>query len=386
MPQIITSNKNILIIAGDPSGDLHGANLIKQLKKIDPSLSISAIGGVRMQAVSNHLIYNLVSHGTIGFLQSFKSLTLLVKLLGIIRRYLEERKPLCVIAIDFFGFNQQVLGLCKHRNVPVYYYIPPQVWASRPGRAKTISSLAKEIFAIFPFEVEIYKKYNANVTFFGHPLLDIIPDVNTESKNEKKQEDLWKIGLLPGSRKVEIERHLPIFLNSFYEIKSIYKNAKGYIFAVPEFSDNEIYNIISTIKPQSESEIEIIRENDYKKRSEMDLLLTCSGTATLENALLGIPMIVAYKMSRINYEIAKRLIRIPYISLVNILLKKMLIKEFIQDKANAKLITQEAFSIMNNPKKYSSISKELLSIRKLLGEKPVAEKIATKILSDFNII
>lgn len=384
MPQIITTNKNILVIAGDPSGDMHGANLIKELKRLDNSLSISAIGGVRMQAVANHLIYNLVSHGAIGFLQSFKSITLWVKLIGIIRRYLEERKPLCVIAIDFFGFNQQVLGLCKHRNIPVYYYIPPQVWASRPNRAKTVSALSKEIFTIFPFEPEIYKKYNARVSFFGHPLLDVIPIPEQPKKIKENQN--WKIGILPGSRKTEIERHLPVFINVFYEIKSVYKNAKGYIFAVPEFSDSKIYDIISSTQPQCESEIEIVRESDYKIRSQMDFCLTCSGTATLENALLGIPMVVAYKMPKINYEIAKRIIKIPYISLVNILLKKMLVKEFIQDKANPKLISQEVFSILNNPQRYNSMSNELLSIKNMLGEKGVAEKIAKKILKDFNII
>ncbi|PIS47854.1 MAG: lipid-A-disaccharide synthase [Elusimicrobia bacterium CG08_land_8_20_14_0_20_51_18] len=386
MPHIMTSNKNILVVAGDASADMHGSSLIKELKKIDPELSISSIGGVRMQAVSNHLIYNLVSHGAIGFSQTFKSMTLWVKLIQIIRRYLEERKPLCVIAIDFYGFNHQVLGLCKHRNIPVYYYIPPQVWASRPGRAKTISALAKEIFAIFPFEPEIYKKHKGNVSFFGHPLLDIIPEVKKESREQKDQNHEWKIGILPGSRKTEIARHLPVFLDSFYEIKSVYKNARAYVFAVPEFSDKRIYDIISSVKPQSESEIEIIREFDYKRRAEMDFCFTCSGTATLENALLGIPMVVAYKMPRLNYEIARRIVKIPYISLVNILLKKPVVREFIQAKADSKHITQEAFSIMNNPHKYASLSRELLSVKKLLGEKPVAGKIAAKILGDFNLI
>ena len=386
MPEIIKTNKNILVIAGDVSADVHGANLIKELKNIDPELSISSIGGQRMGAMSNHLIYDLVSHGTIGFLQTFKSLKLWIKLIALVRRYIEEKKPLCVIAIDFYGFNHQVLGLCKHRSIPVFYYIPPQVWASRPNRAKTISQLSKEIFAIFPFEVEIYKKLNANISFFGHPLLDIIPESQPKKIDIELKDKIWKIGILPGSRKAEIERHIPIFIDCFSEIKSVFKNSKAYLFAVNEFSDKDLLDFISSYKPNFENEINIVRETDYLQRKEMDICLTCSGTATLENALLGIPMIVSYKMPEFNYQIAKRIVKIPYISLVNILLKKPLVKEFIQEKAQSKIITQEIFSLMNNPKKYESMSKELISIKKMLGEKPVNQKIAQKILSSLRNI
>ncbi|GAB4033911.1 MAG: lipid-A-disaccharide synthase [Elusimicrobiota bacterium] len=381
MPELIKTNKNILVVAGDASADMHGSNLIKELRKLDPDLVISSIGGVRMKAVSNHLIYDLVSHGAIGFLQSFKSVTLWVKLIKLIRRFLEEKKPLCVIVIDFYGFNHQVLGLCKHRNIPVYYYIPPQVWASRPGRAKTVAELSREIFAIFPFESEIYSKHKGRVSFFGHPLLDIIPQAQPKMPGKIDENSEIKIGILPGSRKSEIERHLPLFTECFSIIKSVYKKASAFIFAVPEISDKRIYDMVAQAGGEISSFVEIVRESDYRKRSEMDFCLTCSGTATLENALLGLPMIVAYRMPEINYQIARRIIKVPYISLANIMLKKPLIKEFVQKKADARLISQEVFSILNNPQKYHAVSKELLSVRKMLGEKPVAEKIAEKILS-----
>jgi len=386
MAELIKTNKNVLIVAGDASADMHGANLIKELKKIDPELIISSIGGVRMKAVSNHLIYDLVSHGAIGFLQSFKSITLWVKLIKLIRRFLEEKKPLCVIAIDFYGFNHQVLGLCKHRNIPVYYYIPPQVWASRPGRAKAVAELSKEIFAIFPFEPAIYEKYKGKVSFFGHPLLDIIPEIQPKSFGKLEENSQVKIGILPGSRKTEIERHLPLFIESFSIIKSVYKNSRAYIFAVPEISDKKLYDLVSQADGEGVTSVEIIREGDYRVRSQMDFCLTCSGTATLENSLLGIPMIVAYKMPEINYQIAKSIIKVPYISLANIILKKVVVKEFVQKKADAKFISQEVFSVLNNPQKYKSISSELVSIRKMLGKKPVAEKIAQKILSGLKSI
>ncbi|NLI09584.1 MAG: lipid-A-disaccharide synthase [Elusimicrobia bacterium] len=386
MPEIIKTNKNILIVAGDASADMHGASLISELKKKDPELSVYAIGGVRMKAVSNHLVYDLVSHGAIGFLQSFKSVALWVKLIKLIRRFLEEKKPLCVIAVDFYGFNHQVLGLCKHRKIPVYYYIPPQVWASRPGRAKTVAELSKEIFAIFPFEPAIYSKYGGRVSFFGHPLLDIIPPSLPKKQSDFSEAAEIKIGILPGSRKSEIERHLPLFMECFSIIKSVYKNASAKIFAVPETSDKRICDLISQAGGDLLSSCEIIRESDYKKRAESDFCLTCSGTATLENALLGIPMITAYIMPEINYQIAKRIIKVPYISLANIILKKPLIKEFVQKNAKPALMAQEVFSLLNNPQRYHAFSAELISVRKILGEAPVAEKIAEKILSGLKTV
>ncbi len=386
MPEIIKTNKNILIVAGDASADMHGANLIKELKKLDNELSVYAIGGVRMKAVSNHLVYDLVSHGAIGFLQSFKSVALWVKLIKLIRRFLEEKKPLCVIAVDFYGFNHQVLGLCKHRKIPVYYYIPPQVWASRPGRAKSVAELSKEIFAIFPFEPAIYEKHKGKVSFFGHPLLDIIEARQPKGNSAFNEDSQIRIGILPGSRKGEIERHLPLFMECFSIIKSVYKKAKADIFAVPEISDKRICDLVSQVDGALMSDSEIIRESDYRRRAEADFCLTCSGTATLENALLGVPMITAYTMPEINYQIARRIIKVPYISLANIILKKPLIKEFVQKNAKPAVMAQEVFSLLNNPGRYHSFSAELISVRKLLGEPPVAEKIARRILSGLKTI
>ena len=176
MANIIPTTKNILVVAGDPSGDAHAANLITALKAKDPELSVTSIGGVRMQEVSTHFIYNLVSVGAGGFAEPFKNFFLWLKLIRLVRRHLEEKRPGCVIAVDFYGFNYQMLGLAAHRKIPAFYYISPQVWASRPGRAAKIAKLTKEIFVIFPFEEALYKKAGGNATFVGHPLLDLIPE------------------------------------------------------------------------------------------------------------------------------------------------------------------------------------------------------------------
>ncbi|MFA6435219.1 MAG: lipid-A-disaccharide synthase [Elusimicrobiales bacterium] len=393
MAKIIPTTKNILVVAGDPSGDAHAANLIKALKARDPELSVTSIGGVRMQEVSTHFIYNLVSVGAVGFAEPFKNFFLWLKLLRLVRRYLEEKRPGCVIAVDFYGFNHQILGLAAHRSIPAFYYISPQVWASRPGRAAKIARLVKEVLVIFPFEEELYKKAGADVSFVGHPLLDIVPAPRFDAAHDKPgagpagekpeppEDTAFRIGILPGSRKSEIARHLPVFVQAFYKIKSVYPNSRAYVFAVPEFPDEKLVPALETVEKYWSRDIEIVREQDYKVRSTMDFAFTCSGTATLENALMGLPMVVAYRMSRFSFAVAKRIVKIPYISLVNILLKKPLVKELMQEKVNPDALAQETLALLNNPPRMAAMRKEFLGLRNMLGNPGAAQRAAEKILN-----
>lgn len=377
MPQIVPNSKNILIVAGDVSGDVHAANLIKELKAAAPDITVTSIGGERMRAASDKFLYNLVAKGASGFVEPFKKMPLWIRLMGMIKAYITEKHPACVITVDFYGFNHQVLGIAKHRNIPAYYYVCPQVWASRQYRAKAIVRLAKKMFVIFPFEKKIYTDLGGDAVFLGNPLLDIIPAAKEKAYEGGRMKE-WKIGLLPGSRPREISKHTALFAESFKEIKRSFPNAKAYLFAVPEVSDERLYELLGG-KPQ---DIEIVRENDCSARSDMDFVITCSGTATLENALLGLPMLVVYKTSWITYQIAKMIIKVPYISLVNILSKKEIVKEFIQKDADAIGIAKEVCSIIGNEKKYNAMRESLLKIRKDLGEPGVAKRAAEMIASE----
>jgi lipid-A-disaccharide synthase len=292
---------------------------------------------------------------------------------------MEEKRPACVIAVDFYGFNYQMLGLAAHRKIPAFYYISPQVWASRPGRAAKIAKLTKELFVIFPFEEALYKKAGGNAVFVGHPLLDLIPE--PVERTIPPADGAWNIGILPGSRKAEISRHLPIFLKAFYRIKETHPKAKAFVFAVPEFSDEHLVPELERVEKYWSKDVEIVREHDYKQRAQLDFAFTCSGTATLENALLGVPMAVAYKMSRFTWEIAKRVANTPYVSLVNILLKRPAVKELLQEKATEDLLAQEAFSFLNNPTRMRASRKELTGLRAMLGNRGAAERAADRILT-----
>lgn len=382
MAQIIPATKNILIVAGDPSGDLHGANLIKELKELDPELNIACLGGERMRKVSDRFIYNLAGLGVGGFAAPLSKFFLWLRLISLIRTYMEEKNPACLITIDFYGFNHQILGLARHRNIPAYYYISPQVWASRAGRAAKLARLVKKMILIFPFEEKIYKEAGAECEYVGHPILDILPEPVAPAEKRGGMNYPWKVGLMPGSRMQEIERHMPVFWQSFLKIKEAYPQSRAYIFAAKEISDADLIRLCAQGAPQENPhDVEIVREDDYYLRSRMDAVITCSGTATLENGLLGLPLAVVYKMPEFTYQIARRIIKVPYISLVNIVAGRGIVKEHIQRAATPDAIAGSIMQLFQNPDKLNAMRADLLALRAKLGDKGATRRAAEIILN-----
>ena len=378
MPQIVQNSKNILVTAGDVSGDVHAANLIKAIKDYAPDITITSMGGERMKAASDKFLINLVSKGASGFVEPFKKIPLWMRILDMVKHYMSAVQPACVITVDFYGLNHQILGIAKHRNIPAYYYVCPQVWASRRYRAKTIVRLAKKMFVIFPFEKKIYTDLGGDAVFLGNPLLDTIPEPRPKEYDGNRMKE-WKIGFLPGSRPSEIAKHTKLFWDAFTEIRRTYPNAKANLFAVAEVDDGVFAKLLGGEIPPG---LTIVRETDFSARADMDFVLTCSGTATLENALMGLPMLVVYKTSWLTYKIAKLIIKVPYISLVNILSKAAIVKEFIQKDANAPTIAKEVCSVLGNEKKYNTMRAKLLRLRGELGEPCVAKRAAKMIVDE----
>ena len=373
----ITDSKRIFFSAGDVSGDVHATNLMKEFKKLAPQIRLDCIGGQRMKAQSDNFLCDMVAKGTTGFVEPLKKIFMWLDLLNMIKEYFDKEKPSCVILTDYFGFNSHIMKAAYKRKIPVYYYVCPQVWASRRYRAKKIVKMAKKMFVIYPFEKKIYTSLGGDAMFLGNPLLDNIPEpLEKEFKEDKSAE--FKIGMMPGSRPAEIEKHTKMFWQAFLEIKKTFPKAKAYMFAVPEVSDE---TLLEHIGGKNEDFI-IIREQDYKVRSTMDFVITCSGTATLENALLGLPMVVVYKLSWITYWIARMIIQVPYISLVNLLRRQEVVKELIQKDASAQQIAKETCSVLVSPKRFTIMRKNMLDIREMLGMPGVAQRTAEVILGD----
>lgn len=381
MPTITPLAKNILIVAGDISGDLHACSLMRELKQADPSVCLTAIGGKKMQQEADHFLFDLASKGASGFIEPLKQMPLWMNLMKQIRQYMETQNPCAVIVVDFYGFNHQVLNMAAHRGIPAYYYVTPQVWASRQYRAKQLAQLTKKMFVIYPFEPAFHQKYGGNAVFLGNPLLDIMPQPlpYQETPIADAKNKAWKLGILPGSRSGEITRLAPVFYQAFKQVVKEFPNTHAYLFALPDADEKYLLSLLAEAPHPN---FHIVKDKNYELRSQMDFLLACSGTATLENALLGVPMVVAYKLSWITYQIAKAVIKVKYISLVNLLANKPVVKELIQADANAQALAAETMAMFQNPSKLTAQREELLKLRASLGEKGVAARTAREILAD----
>ncbi len=375
-------SKNVLIIAGEASGDLHAASLIRELKTAAPTLKITAIGGSLMQKESDEFLFDLAAHGATGFIEPLKKMPLWFKLAKEIGSYMDNQNPAAIITVDFYGFNHQVLKMAHRRGIPAYYYVTPQVWASRQYRAKNLARLTKKMFVIYPFEPDFHKNFGGNAVFLGNPLLDIMPQPHGQAQNLSADKNRsWKLGLLPGSRMGEISRLTPEFYQAFKQVLKEFPNTQAYLFILPNRDEKTILDLLGE-KPHPN--FHIVKDKNYEQRSQMDFLLACSGTATLENALLGVPMVVAYKMFWPTYQIAKMVIKVKHISLVNILSGKEVVKELIQENATADTLAAETLDMFRHPDKLAAQRDELLKLRASLGEPGVAKRAAQEILADIN--
>jgi lipid-A-disaccharide synthase len=353
----------IFISAGDISGDIHAGNLVKSIKKINPENEIFAIGGNQLKKQADYFIEDIVNLGAFGFLP-IKQIYFLKKVFKKIEKYLIENKITKVVLVDYYGFNINIAKLAHGLNIPVYYYVCPQVWASRMGRIKKIAKYVKMVFPILPFEKEIYEKENIKVVFEGNPLIDIVPD----PIHEKMSGNKIKIGLFAGSRKSVMKRHLPIIIEIVKKLREKI-DAEFNIFSLDKL-DFDMPDFIS-----------VIYGNDFAKRNEMDIMISPSGTVSLENALMGIPMVIMYKMSWLNAIIARCLVKVKYVTMVNIFENKEIVPEYIQEDVKVEKIVDGVINQLK-PEIYNKTRQELLKFRQILGVNGVSDRVAQNILGD----
>ncbi len=372
--------KRILVICGEPSGDLNAANLILSLKDINPDIKISGVGGAFMQQTDAQIYCDIKDLAVIGLFDVFKKLPKFFSLLKLILKKIKEEKPDGLILVDFSGFN---LRLAKKINkaIPTIYYISPQVWASRPGRIKTIKKYIHKMVVLFRFEQEFYKRYGIDADFVGHPLLDIVKPEMTRIdflRTFKISDSKTTIALLPGSRKSEIKNILPVMIEAAIRINKKIKNLQFVIAKIPGVD----WDIYKRIICAPDIDLQIVEGRTYACLSIADFCLVASGTAALETAIMQKPFVVIYKMNLLNYLFYRPQVKVPHISLVNILAGKEIVPEFIQFKATAKRIAKEVIKILKNPSRLSEMKNDLAQIKTLLGE-PGAASRAARIIIDF---
>ncbi|MBP9121174.1 MAG: lipid-A-disaccharide synthase [Ignavibacterium sp.] len=375
------NSKNILVIAGEASGDLHGASLIRELKNLDSSLKIFGIGGNKMKAEGMELIYHIDKMAFLGFVEVIKHLPFIKKVQRDLIAEVKRRKVSEVVLIDYPGFNLSIAKkLKKHEpelKLELIYYITPQVWAWGKGRVYKIRELFKKVLVVFPFEEKFFKEKNVNAEFVGHPLIQEIDNYNFVSRNlldNKFDLDPAKeiLLILPGSRKQEVKSIFPEAVNAASKLADEFD--MQIVVACSSNLDEKVFDELTDHK-----NFKVIKDHTYDLLKHAKFGIVKSGTSTLEAGLLELPMVIIYKTSWLTYTIGKSLVKIKNIGMANIVLDEQVVPELIQKEANAESIYDEAKNILSDEDLLNNIKLRLSRIKKVLGDKD-APKNAAKII------
>ena len=366
------------IIAGEASGDLHGSNLIKTLQQQDADADMRCWGGDMMQAAGATLVKHFRDLAFMGFTEVVMNLKTILRNIKFCKEDIARFQPDAVVLIDYPGFNLRIAEWAKQQGLKVIYYISPQVWAWKESRVKKMKQCIDKMLVILPFEKDYYKnKWNWDVEYVGHPLVNVIENYKKEfQSNFKPQTSNLKpiIALLPGSRKQEISKKLPIML----QVSKAFADYEFVVAKAPAVEDG-FYDAM--LAPYSN--VSSFSNKTYQLLMQATAALVTSGTATLETALFGVPEVVCYKGSNISYQIAKRLIKIKFISLVNLIMDKMVVKELIQNELTAENISKELSLILNDAGKIQQIKNDYALLKELLSKGGDASANAAKSIYEF---
>ncbi len=375
------------IIAGEASGDLHGSNLIHELKKKDAAADIRCWGGDKMVAAGATLVKHYKELAFMGFLEVIKNLHTILKNIRLCKEDIHQYQPTTLILIDYPGFNLRIARWAKEQGIKVIYYISPQVWAWKENRVKLIKECVDKMLVILPFEKEFYKKWNYEVEYVGHPLVEVVEELGI--RNQKSSitgnANLFPnsklpitnseiIALLPGSRQQEILKKLPIMLQ-------VAKHFPGYQFVVAKAPGLEESFYTGMLAPYSN--VSSVSDKTYDLLIQSKAALVTSGTATLETALFGVPEVICYKGSSFSYQIAKRLVKIKYIGLVNLIMDKEVVKELIQDDLTVENLRHELNELLNNPAKQKQVKEDYASLKDILSKGGHASANAASIIFNY---
>ena len=348
------------IIAGEASGDLHGSNLIKELRKLDAEANIRCWGGDKMQEAGGELVKHYRELAFMGFAEVLMNLRTIFRNLAFCKEDILQYKPDALILIDYPGFNLRIAKWAKQHGIKIIYYISPQVWAWKAGRVKTMKQCIDKMLVILPFEKKYYNdKWNWEVEYVGHPLVEEVERSREYGVRSPELSDRSIIALLPGSRKQEILKKLPVMLE-------VSKSFPAYQFIVAKAPGLEESFYDELLKPFAN--VSYVTNKTYDLLMQSKAALVTSGTATLETALFEVPEVVCYKGSWLSYQIGKRLVNVKYISLVNLIMDKLIVKELIQNNLTAANLLQELTELLENKERQEQLKKDYAALKKLLSE------------------
>ena len=370
----------ILIITGEASGDLHGANLARALKEADPLLSIVGIGGARMRAAGVELIPDVVQLDLMGLIGPAAVKPIIQRVMRI-RQVIRAESWDVIVLIDNPGLNFHFARIAKAAGRRVLYYIAPQIWAWRPRRIRWIQRRLDHVVVILPFEAELYHRAGVRCTFVGHPLLDEVAPSYDRTELRKRfdlKEDRLVIGLLPGSRQGEIRSLLPVMLETAARLSARQPAMQFILAQAPSVSDALLQECLA----QSRVPVRVVHGQASEVMAASDLLFVASGTATLQAAVVGTPMILLYATTWPTYWLARFLIRVDYIGLVNLVAGRKIVTELIQQDATADRLCQEADRLLQDAEAYDQMKAALRAVREALGRPGASRRAAEVVLAE----
>ncbi len=365
----------LYLIAGEASGDLHGSLLIRELKKKENNLDLRAWGGDKMKAQGASLVKHYRELAFMGIAEVIKNLRTILRNLSFCKKDILAYKPDALVLIDYPGFNLRIAKWAKKQRIPVIYYISPQVWAWKENRVKRMKKTIDRMIVILPFEKRYFReKWNWNVEYVGHPLVEVVNEWMKTHPGSSFTEGKKQIAVLPGSRKQEILKKLPVMLaltEHFPNYQFVVAKAPG---IEPGYYDELL---------QKYSNVSSVSADTYQLLSRSAAAIVTSGTATLETALFGIPEVVCYKTSTLTYQVGKRLVKVKYISLVNLILDRPVLKELIQDDMTLENLRTELDSLLHDPERRSQLREDYRQLREVLSSEGSAPARAATIVSEF---
>lgn len=366
----------VMIVAGEASGDIYGADLVQKALLLDPGLEFFGIGGNLMREAGVETLVDSADIAVMGLVEVLKHFGVISSAFLRLKKILREDPPELLILIDYPGFNIRLAKAAKKAGVKVLYYISPKVWAWKAGRIKTIAANISHMAVIFPFEIPLYEKEGAPVTFVGHPMLDLV-NVTMSQREAAASFGLDPsrkiIGIFPGSRRSEIERILPAIVSAAELLQKEYPEVQ---FVLPLASTLSEEDILPHLK-RSGISATITRQRIHDLIRACDAIISVSGTVTLEIALIGTPMVIIYKLAPFTYQIARRVVKIEHIGLCNIVAGRSLVKELIQEQANPEAIAAEVVKIITDDAYRTAMKADLATIRNKLGGGGAAQRTAS---------
>jgi lipid-A-disaccharide synthase len=364
-----------MIVAGEASGDIYGADLVLEALKLNPDLSFSGIGGARMREAGVETLVDSSDMAVVGLIEVVKHFDVIAAAFRKLKHIILNDAPDLLILIDYPGFNLRLAKVAKKAGVKVLYYISPQIWAWRQGRVKKIARLVDHMAVILPFEAPFYEQAGVPVTFVGHPMLDLVTvtlDRSAAAASFNLDPSRKIVGLFPGSRRNEIERLLPVIIDSAAKLKEQFPDIQFILPLASTLADSDILPLMST----ANLDVIITRDRIHDMIRACDAVISVSGTVTLEIALVGTPMVIIYKLSPLTYQLAKRLVKVPNIGLCNIVAGETVVQELIQDQANSEAIAAEIGKLLNDTEYHAKVVRKLGDIHSRLGNGGASLRVA----------